>query len=88
VLIPAKAPQMSAQGPFIYVVKQDSTAELRPVTLGQRQGELVVIDKGLEPGERVVVDGQLGVTPGGKVSLTQPGRPRTPPAPAKAADKS
>ena len=38
VLISAEAPQMSAKGPFVYVIKQDSTAELRPVTVGQRQG--------------------------------------------------
>ncbi len=88
VLIPAQAPQMSAHGPFIYVVRQDSTAELRPVTLGQRQGELVVINKGLKPGERVVVIGQVGVTPGGKVSLAQPGAAGTPPAPTKAGDRS
>jgi multidrug efflux system membrane fusion protein len=73
VLIPADAPQMSAKGPFVYVVKEDSTAELRPVILGQRQGDLVVIDKGVKSGERVVVQGQLGVTPEGKVQITQTG---------------
>lgn len=67
ILIPAAAPQMSAKGTFVYTVNRDSTAELRPVTLGQRQGDLVVITQGLQPGERVVVTGQLGVTPGGKV---------------------
>ena len=67
VLVPAAAPQLSAQGPFVYVVKDDLTAELRPVTLGQRQGDLVVVEQGVRPGERVVVTGQLGVTPGGKV---------------------
>src|SRR5262249_21770514 len=72
VLIPATAPQMSAKGSFVYVVKQDSTAEQRPVSLGQRQGDLVVVEKGVEPGEHVVVTGQLGVTPGGKVRIDQP----------------
>jgi multidrug efflux system membrane fusion protein len=72
VLIPATAPQMSAKGPFVYVIKEDSTAELRPVTVGQRQGDLVVVDKGLKQGERVVTNGQLGVTPGGKVRIAQP----------------
>lgn len=69
VLVPAGAPQTSAQGPFVYVVKQDSTAEQRKVTPGQRQGDLVVISQGLQPGERVVINGQLGVTPGGKVRV-------------------
>jgi multidrug efflux system membrane fusion protein len=73
VMIPADAPQMSAKGSFVYVVKEDATAELRPVTLGQRHGDLVVIDKGLGAGERVVVQGQLGVTPEGKVQITQTG---------------
>jgi multidrug efflux system membrane fusion protein len=72
VLVPAAAPQMSAKGPFVYVVKQDGSAELRPVTPGQRQGDKIVIAKGVKAGERVVVQGQLGVTPGGKVNITQP----------------
>jgi multidrug efflux system membrane fusion protein len=72
VLVPAIAPQNSAKGTFVYVVKDDSTAEQRPVTLGQRQGELVVIEQGVQAGERVVTNGQLGVTPGGKVLIEAP----------------
>ena len=86
VLIPAEAPQMSAKGPFVYVVKPDSTAELRPVTVGQRQGDLVVIDKGLQADERVVINGQLGVTPGAKVRVVQP--PASAGSPAQAKDRS
>jgi len=71
VLIPADAPQMSAKGPFVYVVKEDSIADLRPVMLGQRQGDRVVITDGVKAGERVVVQGQLGVTPGGKVRVSK-----------------
>jgi membrane fusion protein, multidrug efflux system len=74
VLVPAAAPQMSAKGSFLYVVKEDSTAELRPVKTGQRQGDLVVVEQGVKPGERVIVTGQIGVTPGGKVhDLSAPG---------------
>jgi multidrug efflux system membrane fusion protein len=72
VLVPASAPQMSAKGPFVYVVKQDLTAEQRPVSLGQRQGDLILVESGVQPGERVVTNGQLGVTPGGKVRIEQP----------------
>ncbi len=72
VLVPSTAPQMSAKGSFVYVVKQDSTAEQRAVALGQRQGDLVVVEKGVEGGERVVTNGQMGVTPGGKVLVEQP----------------
>ena len=93
VLVPAVAPQMSAKGSFVYVVKPDSTAELRPVVTGQRQGDLVVISQGVKPGEKVVVNGQLGVTPGGKVrELVQPAanpeaplRPQPSPRPGEAA---
>jgi multidrug efflux system membrane fusion protein len=62
---------MSANGSFVYVVKQDSTAEQRPVTLGQRQGDLVVVESGVSAGERVVTVGQLGVTPNGKVHVQE-----------------
>ena len=72
VLVPAAAPQMSAKGSYVYVVKADSTAEQRQVTLGQRQGDWVVVEKGVEPGEQVVTNGQVGVTPGGKVRIEQP----------------
>jgi multidrug efflux system membrane fusion protein len=72
VLVPASAPQMSAKGSFVYVVKQDSTAEQRPVSLGQRQGDLIVVENGVAAGERVIITGQLGVTPGGKVMIQQP----------------
>jgi multidrug efflux system membrane fusion protein len=69
VLVPTAAPQDSAKGPFVYVVKADSTAELRPVKVGQRQGESVVIEQGLQPGERVIMNGQLAVMPGAKVQV-------------------
>jgi multidrug efflux system membrane fusion protein len=72
VLVPSSAPQMSAKGSFVYVIKQDSTAEQRPVTLGQRQGDLIVVESGVQPGESVVTTGQLGVTPGGKLRIDQP----------------
>ena len=75
VLVPADAPQLSAKGSFVYVVKPDSSAELRQVKVGQRQDDLVMIDEGLKAGEQVVVTGQLGVTPGGKVRVVQPGQP-------------
>jgi multidrug efflux system membrane fusion protein len=73
VLIPAGAPQMSAKGSFVYVIMPDSTAEQRTVKLGQRHGDFIVVDQGLKSGEQVVVRGQLGVTPGGKVQITDTG---------------
>ncbi len=81
ILVPAVAPQLSAKGPFVYVVKPDSTAEMRPVVTGQRQGDLIVVQQGIKAGEKVVVTGQLGVTPGGKVRELPP---QGAPAPAGA----
>ena len=77
VLVPANAPQMSAAGSYVYVIKPDSTAEQRTVSLGQRQGDLIIVEKGVAAGEKVVVNGQLGVTPGGKVVVEQPQNPAT-----------
>jgi len=72
VLVPATAPQMSAAGSYVYVISPDMTAEQRTVSLGQRQGDLIVVEKGVNAGEKVVVNGQLGVTPKGKVVIQQP----------------
>jgi multidrug efflux system membrane fusion protein len=72
VLIPYAATQMGQQGPYVYVVKSDSTAEQRPVVLGQRQGPNVVVEKGVQADERVVLTGQLSVTPNGPVHIVEP----------------
>lgn len=69
VLVPSAAPQIGQKGPYLFVVGQDLSAEQRPVVIGQRQGDMVVIDQGLRAGEKVVVEGQMMVIPGGKVRL-------------------
>ena len=48
------------------------TAESRPVVVSQNVGSQAVIQKGLQPGERVVTDGQLRLVPGAKVELKAP----------------
>jgi multidrug efflux system membrane fusion protein len=72
VLVPSQALQISQNGPFVYVIKQDSTAELRLIKLGQQQDNLVVVAEGLKAGEKVVTSGQLTVTPGAKVRIQEP----------------
>ncbi len=69
VLVPNQAAQLSQQGSFVYIVKPDDTAELRPVKLGQRQGDDVVVTEGVAANERVVLAGQMLVRPGGKVRV-------------------
>jgi membrane fusion protein, multidrug efflux system len=71
VLVPASAPQTSAKGQFVYVVKEDFTAEMRPVTLGQRQEDRVVVTQGLTSGERIVITGQMAIMPGGRVRVAE-----------------
>ena len=78
---------MSAKGSFVYVVKGDSSAEQRFVKPGQRQGGLVVIEDGVKSGEQVVVNGQSGVTPGGKVRIVQPAARDNPAAPVRPGNK-
>ena len=67
-LVPAQAVQISQSGPFVFVMKPDNTVDLRPVKPGQRQdGDLTVIESGVEPDETVVVTGQLALAPGNKI---------------------
>lgn len=71
-VIPSQAVQVGQDGQFVFVVKEDSTVEQRPVTLGQRMGEIVVIDKGLSVGETIVTEGQLRLEQGTKVQTGDP----------------
>lgn len=86
VLIPNQATQISQQGSYVFVVKPDGTAELRPITLGQRQGDDVVVTKGVAAGEQVVVTGQLTVAPGAKVRVQEAGPANGPAGGASAGD--
>jgi multidrug efflux system membrane fusion protein len=84
-LVPSQAVQVSQSGPFVFVVKSDNTVDLRPVKPGQRQeGDLTVIDSGVNPGETVVVTGQLALSPGAKVAA-QPYVPQNPGSPPQSA---
>jgi multidrug efflux system membrane fusion protein len=71
VLVPGEALQVGNTGPFVFVIKEDQTVEMRPVKPGQRQGDDVVISGGLKPGESVVVTGQLTLAPGTPVTVTK-----------------
>lgn len=70
IVVPAVAVQESQQGQYVYVVKPDRTAELRPVRIERQQGDQVVIAQGLTPGEEVVTDGHLRLTPGARVTIS------------------
>jgi multidrug efflux system membrane fusion protein len=68
-LVPNQAVQTGQDGQFVYVVKQDRTVEMRPVVAGIRVDQELVIDRGLVPGETVVTEGQLRLTPGSHVQV-------------------
>jgi len=68
-VVPNQAVQTGQDGQFVYVVKSDRTVEMRPVVTGARIDQELVIDRGLEPGETVVTEGQLRLTPGSHVQF-------------------
>ena len=69
VVVPAQAVQVGQDKSFVYVIKSDSTAEVRVVKPGAVADTMTVIDDGLKPGEQVVTDGQLRLVPGAKVQI-------------------
>jgi multidrug efflux system membrane fusion protein len=76
-LVPSQAIQVGQQGPYVYVVKHDDQknmdiAEMRQVVQGQIQGDLIVIEKGLNPTDKVITTGQLMVVPNAPVTVAAP----------------
>jgi multidrug efflux system membrane fusion protein len=68
-VIPNEAVQAGQDGHYVYVVKDDRTVESRPVTTGARVDMDIVVEKGLQPGETVVTEGQLRLAPGSRVAV-------------------
>ena len=68
-VVPTAAIQQSAQGTFVYVVKSDHSATVRPVKVGVTEGDNAAIDSGVSPGEMVVVDGADRLREGIQVAL-------------------
>jgi multidrug efflux system membrane fusion protein len=86
-LVPSAALQRGPKGTFVYVVKEDQTVGVRPVTVGVAHGEEASIDQGLSPDELVVVDGTEKLREGSKVDVrNKSGEPSTGPDPSKGAD--
>lgn len=72
VVIPSQAVQTSQTGDFVFVVKSDSTVQKHPVTVGLSVGKMMVISAGIQGGDTVVIDGQMRLTDGSKVTLSAP----------------
>jgi multidrug efflux system membrane fusion protein len=77
-VVPSPAIQRGPPGTFVYVVKADRTAAVRPVTVGEIQGGEASIKTGLSPGELVVVDGADRLREGARVEIKAESN-RTPP---------
>ena len=75
-VVPMPAISRGQQGAFVYVVNRDSTVTPRPVHVSRTVDELAVVSSGLDPGEQVVTDGQLKLSPGARVVFRDggPGR--------------
>jgi len=72
VVVPSAAIQIGQNGPYVFVIKPDSTVELRLVRVNRTVDNKAVIDEGVAPGDRVVVDGQLRLNNGTRVTVQRP----------------
>jgi multidrug efflux system membrane fusion protein len=73
VVVPAEAVQAGQNGSFVFLVRPDKTAQMRPVTVDRVIGGEVVVAQGLTGDETIVIDGQLRLSDGTKVSISQRG---------------
>lgn len=69
IVVPSQAVQSGQQGQYLFIVKPDLTVESRPVVVGREIAQEAIIEKGVQPGEKVVTDGQIRLSPGAKVQI-------------------
>ena len=67
ILIPQEAVMQTESGPSVYVLDSENRAAIQAVTLGPAFGGHFLVEKGLESGQRIVVEGQDKVSPGRQV---------------------
>src|SRR5829696_682139 len=68
-VIPAAAVVSGQQGSFVFVIQPDSSASTKPVTVNRTAGNFAIVTGDVQPGDRVVVDGQLRLRHGSKVQI-------------------
>ncbi len=78
VVVPTAAVQRGPSGTFVYVVKEDNTAAVQPVTVSQQDDQQAVIVRGLAPDERVVTTGFSRLADGSKVTVSDNGAAQPP----------
>jgi multidrug efflux system membrane fusion protein len=82
--LPTSAVQLGPNGPFTYVIKSDSTVEVRPLKLGEESGNLTVVKSGIALNERVVTSNQYRLQAGVRVRDNAAAPPDAGKAPPKA----
>jgi multidrug efflux system membrane fusion protein len=70
--VPSSSLQRGPNGYYAYVVKPDSTAETRPLNVGQVSDGVAIVDDGVAAGEQVVTAGQYRLQPGARVEVNSP----------------
>lgn len=80
IMVPQVAVMQGPNGKFVFVVGPDDTAQPKPIQVGDWYGDQWIVNSGLEPGDRVVVDGAVRLQPGAPVQI----RPAAAPAPESA----
>lgn len=73
ITVPQKAVQQTSNGHVVYVVNESGQAELRPVYMGDWFGDEWIVLSGLKDGERVIVEGFMGLPPGTPVKAVEAG---------------
>jgi multidrug efflux system membrane fusion protein len=68
-VVPLQAVQNGQRGQYVYVVTSGDGVQMRPVTVVQQIDNQAVIGKGVNPGDTVVTDGQIRLTPKSKVEV-------------------
>lgn len=69
IVVPSVAVQAGQQGPYVFIVKDDQSVEMRAVVVGRSSATETVIASGVKPGETVVTDGHLRLVPGTRISV-------------------
>ncbi|MGZ4964137.1 MAG: efflux RND transporter periplasmic adaptor subunit, partial [Limisphaerales bacterium] len=67
VVAPASVVQRGPEGSYAFVVEDDMSVQMRPVKVAFIEQQDAVIESGLQPGEKIVVDGQYKLQPGSKI---------------------
>jgi multidrug efflux system membrane fusion protein len=69
IVVPSVAVQAGPEGQYVYVVKADKTVEMRPIEVARTAGQETVLRQGVKPGETIVIDGQLRLVPGSRITI-------------------